>query len=282
MIVKLFFKRLKILPHFLFLVFIDFINWIKSRGWTIFEGWGIHIYIGSFGQGKTCSMVRDAYNICSSYHNLNVITNLELRNFPKDTNIIPLQSKGGARQIIEAPDNTLVVLDELGTIWNSRDFADGKTKDGKGGGLSKSVFQNIAQCRHRHIMILGTAQHWKFMDVLLRRITDYVIICSSSFAHPFSRMITNRIYGAKEYELFAENPMLPLFPIDVDCFVQTDKLRGLYDTREMVDTLLTADYISDNEIIANQVGDLVAAVPDVSVDKKQQQQLLNKIRKGGL
>lgn len=279
MIVKLIFKRLKCLPLFLFLVTVDLIRWLKNRGWTIFEGWGIHIYIGAFGQGKTCSMVRDAYNICCTYRNMNVITNLNLIGFPEDTKISKLKS---ALDIINAPDNTIVVLDELGTIWNSRDFADGKTKDGKGGGLSKSTFQNIAQCRHRHVMILGTAQHWKFMDILLRRITDEVIICSSAFAHPFSRMITNRVFDAKEYELFADNPMLPLLPVDVDCFVQTDKLRGLYDTREMVDTLLTMEYIPDTEIIANQIGEVVAPSMDIPVDKKKQQQLLNKIRKGGL
>lgn len=279
MIIKLIFKRLKCLPLFLFLVTVDLIRWLKNRGWTIFEGWGIHIYIGAFGQGKTCSMVRDAYNICCTYRNMNVITNLNLIGFPKDTKISKLKS---ALDIINAPDNTIVVLDELGTIWNSRDFADGKTKDGKGGGLSKSTFQNIAQCRHRHVMILGTAQHWKFMDILLRRITDEVIICSSAFAHPFSRMITNRVFDAKEYELFADNPMLPLLPVDVDCFVQTDKLRGLYDTREMVDTLLTMEYIPDTEIIANQIGEVVAPSMDIPVDKKKQQQLLNKIRKGGL
>lgn len=279
MIVKLIFKRIKCFPLFIFLVILDFVKWLKNRGWTIFEGWGIHIYIGAFGQGKTCSMVRDAYNICCTYRNMNVITNLDLIGFPNDTKISKLES---AMDIINAPDNTIVVLDELGTIWNSRDFADGKTKDGKGGGLSKSTFQNIAQCRHRHVMILGTAQHWKFMDILLRRITDEVIICSSAFAHPFSRMITNRIFDAKEYELFADNPMLPLLPVDVDCFVQTDKLRGLYDTRQMVDTLLTMEYIPDTEIIANQIGETVAPPADIPVDKKIQQQLLNKIRKGGL
>ncbi len=279
MIAKLIFKRIKCFPHFIFLVILDLVQWLKNRGWTIFEGWGIHIYIGPFGQGKTCSMVRDAYSICCTYRNMNVITNLNLIGFPEDTKISKLKS---AIDIINAPDNTIVVIDELGTIWNSRDFADGKTKDGKGGGLSKSTFQNIAQCRHRHVMILGTAQHWKFMDILLRRITDEVIVCSSAFAHPFSRMITNRIYDAKEYELFADNPLLPLLPVDVDCFVQTDKLRGLYDTREMVDTLLTMEYIPDTEIIANQIGEVVAAPVEIPVDKKKQQQLLNKIRKGGL
>lgn len=277
-VIFLFIKRLKIFPHFLFLVAKDFIKWISERGWTKFEGWGIHLYIGGFGSGKSCSMVRDVYDICCRYRGMTVLTNLKLQNFPKDTKILPLNC---ARDIINAPDNTLVVIDEIGTIWHSRDFNEGKTKDGKGGGLSKTVFQNIAQCRHRNVAIYGTAQHWMFLDIILRRITADVTVCSSWFAHPFSRMITNRCYDGKEYEMFSGNPLLPLIPVYVDCYVQTDKLRALYDTKEMVETLLTMDYISDNEIIANLSGS-AAAPSEVPADRKKQRELLNKIKKGGL
>lgn len=277
-VILLFFKRLKIFPYFLFLVIKDFIKWLSERGWTKFEGWGIHLYIGGFGSGKSCSMVRDVYSLCCKYRGMTVITNLKLQNFPEDTKILPLNC---ARDIINAPDNTLVVIDEIGTIWHSRDFNEGKTKDGNGGGLSKTVFQNIAQCRHRNVAIYGTAQHWMFLDIILRRITADVTVCSSWFSHPFSRMITNRCYNGKEYEMFSGNPLLPLVPVYVDCYVQTDKLRSLYDTKEMVETLLTMDYISDNEIIANLNGSAVAP-SEVPADRKKQRELLQKMKKGGL
>lgn len=277
-VITLFFKRLRILPHFLLLTAIDFVKWIVGRGWTKFEGWGIHLYIGSFGGGKTCSMVRDVYNLCRKYRGITVITNLELKNFPSDTVIKPLTC---ARDIINAPDNTIVLIDEIGTIWHSRDFNEGKTKDGKGGGLSKIVFQNVAQVRHRNVAIYGTSQHWMFLDVILRRITTDVTICSGSFAHPFTRMITNRCYDGKEYELFSGNPLFPLVPVYVDCYVQTDKLRGLYDTKQMVDTLLTMDYYPDSEIAADLNGSAAppAAVP---ADKRKQRELISKMKKGGL
>lgn len=277
-VILLFFKRLKIFPYFLFLVIKDFIKWLSERGWTKFEGWGIHLYIGGFGSGKSCSMVRDVYSLCCKYRGMTVLTNLKLQNFPEDTKILPLKC---ARDIINAPDKTLVVIDEIGTIWHSRDFNEGKTKDGKGGGLSKTTFQNIAQCRHRNVAIYGTAQHWMFLDIILRRITDDVTVCSSWFSHPFSRMITNRCYSGKEYEMFSGNPLFPLIPVYVDCYVQTDKLRALYDTKEMVDTLLTMDYVSDNEIIANLNGSAVAP-SEVPADKKKQRELLQKMKKGGL
>lgn len=277
-VLSLFFKRLKILPHFLLLVVIDFVKWVAARGWTKFEGWGIHLYIGPFGNGKTCSMVRDVYNLCCKYRGMTVLTNLELKNFPSDTVIKPLNC---ARDIINASDNTLVVIDEIGTIWHSRDFNEGKTKDGNGGGLSKIVFQNIAQVRHRNIAIYGTAQHWMFLDIILRRITTDVTVCSGSFAHPFTRMVTNRCYNGKEYEMFSGNPLLPLVPVYVDCYVQTDKLRDLYDTKQMVETLLTMDYNPDSEIAADLNGSAPPPV-EIPADKKKQRELLNKMKKGGL
>lgn len=277
-VIELFFKRLKIFPHFIVLFFKDLFTWIVHRGWTVFEKFGLHIYIGKFGQGKTCSMVRDAYNLCCRYKGLTVLTNLNLYNFPEDTNIVPLTC---AHDILEAPDNTIVLIDEIGTIFNSRDFVNGKGKDGKGGGIPKPLFQHLCQCRHRHMIILATTQDWMFMDKQLRQIAADVTVCSAWFAHPFSRMITNRVYDATEYTMFFDNPLLPLTEIAVDAYIQTDKLRGLYNTAEMVDTMLTMDFVPDSEILANQTGD-PASPAVVPCDKKQQAKLLNKIRKGGL
>ena len=93
---------------------------------------------------------------------------------------MPLNS---IQDILNAPENTLVLVDEIGTIFNSRDFANGKTKDGEGG-LPKILFQHICQCRHRHMMIFGTVQRWGFLEKQLREITAEVVVCSAAFSHP--------------------------------------------------------------------------------------------------
>lgn len=269
--IKLFFRRLRLLPHFLLCVGIDVFKWIKGRRWEVFEGWGLHIYLGAFGQGKTCSMVRDAYAQCCKYKELQILTNLKLCNFPKHTVIKALTC---ARDILNAPDNTLVLIDEIGTIFNSRDFA--KSKES----VPKLLFQHICQCRHRHLMIFGTVQRWGFLDKQLRDITSDVTVCSAWFPHPFSRMITNRIYDAYEYDLFCANPLRPLLCLSADVYIQTDKVRALYDTKEMVDTLLQMEYIEDSEILANQAG----VVPDLvqPEEKKQQRKTRNAMSRGGL
>ena len=54
----------------------------------------------------------------------------------------------------------------------------------------------------------------------------------------------------------------------------------LYDTKEMVDTLLQMEYIEDSEVLANQAG----VVPDLvqPEEKKQQRKTRTAMSRGGL
>lgn len=221
----------------------DLFFYIKEKGWKRFEGWGLHLYVGAFGAGKTSSMVHDAYALASRYKCLTIVTNVKLQNFPKWTRILPLHSP---QDILNAPENTLVVIDEIGTIFNSRDFA--KSKDS----VPKILFQHLCQCRKRHMMIYATTQRWNFLDKQLRDITATVRVTRTHFAHPFSRICTVWRYDAPTYDLAYSNPMVPLRPLRGTVYIQTNKIRSLYDTSELVQSMLSAEYISDEEILANQ------------------------------
>ncbi len=48
-------------PVFWYYIFKDFGKYIKEKGWTRFNYWGLHLFIGKFGGGKTISAVRRAY-----------------------------------------------------------------------------------------------------------------------------------------------------------------------------------------------------------------------------
>jgi len=265
---SLFFRRLFKFPKFLMLFIRDLYDYLKNHRWQKFEGWGLHIYCGKFGAGKTCTMVRDCYNLCCKYKGLTVITNLKLNNFPEDTTILPLNS---IEDILNAPDNTIVLVDEIGTIFNSRDFM-GK----KEGCLPKILFQHLCQCRHRFMMIMGTVQRWGFLDKQLRDITSDVTLCSTFPAHPFSRMVTNCCYDAEEYDLFYQSPMRPLIAISLEVWLQTDFMRGLYDTKEMVNTMLTQQYVSDEEINRNRAFDSIG-IPITSMDKREERKLRKQV-----
>lgn len=272
--IGLFFSRLKIFPKWLYWTIRDLILWIKNKGWKKFEGWGLHLYVARFGEGKTCSIVRDAYNICSDFPQVTLLTNIKVQNFPEHTKIIPLNSPW---DIINAEPNTLVLIDEIGTIFNSREWS-----GGKGGGVPIVLFQHIVQVRKRKIEVLATTQHYRYLDIMLRRITATVTVCSAFLKHPFTRMITNRVYNAEDYELFCDNPLFPLVCENAYSYIQTDFIRSLYDTDEIVTTLLKMDYVSDSEIRAKSGESSPSVSFPQGLDKKKQKELLDKIRKGGL
>lgn len=235
-------KKLFLLPHFLWVELLDLIKYIQAHGWERFEGWGMHLYVGMFGAGKTSTLVHDAYNICKQYPQVSVLSNFALYDFPEHTKIYPLKT---VEDILSAPDNTLVLIDEIGTVFNSRDFLGGK-------GVPKILFQHICQCRKRHIEILATTQRWNFLDKQLRDITATVTSTRVAFKHPFSRMATARVYDAVEYDLSYTNPAFSPPVRGNGVYIQTDALRNRYDTTELVETMLASSYLDDDTIMRNR------------------------------
>lgn len=244
--IKLFFKKLRLYPTFLFYVFYDWLLYRHYRKKLLFSGWGIHLFTGKFGAGKTSLMVIKAYELCEKYPQLSVLTNLTLYNFPSHTQILPLNS---IDDILDAPKNTLVLLDEIGTIFNSRDFMSSK----KGNrAVPKSLFQHLAQCRHRRIMVFGSVQRFCLLDKQIRDISDSVTECRSSFRHPFCRMLTGVVYNIDDYEALVQNPLYIAQPMETYVYLQTEKYRHLYDTMEMVKGFLSMEFYSDEEILSSR------------------------------
>lgn len=250
--IGLYIQYLSKIPRFLLWFIHDLILWFKNHGWLVWHGWGLHLYIGKFGASKTSSMVYDAYHLCKRYPCITVLTNFQLSHFPPGTKILPLNR---VEDILNAPANTLVLIDEIGTIFNSRDFIGG----GKDKGVPKILFQHLCQCRKRNMQILATTQRWNFLDKQLRDICDTVRVCSSHFAHPFTRICSVCVYDAHAYDLAYTNPLLPLELLSSDVYIQTDFVRSLYDTDTLIDNMLQGDYLPDSEIAANR-GDVAPSV----------------------
>ena len=132
------------------------------------------------------------------------------------------------------------MIDEIGTILNSRDFCNGKS-------MSKALFQYFCQVRHRHVVLFGTSQRWHFVDKQIRDVATTVRVCSSYFPHPFTRCVNVTYYDAQDYDLSYSNPMISLAPIDCMVYIQSDRIRQMYDTSEMVQTILHSDYFDTAE-----------------------------------
>ena len=101
-------------------------------------------------------------------------------------------------------------------------------------------------------MIMATVQRFNLLDKQIRDITATVTTCSASLAHPFSRMLTGLVYDIDEYEAYVSNKMYKPRVQNTVVAIQTDKFRHLYDTMELIQGLLTKEYLSDEEILRNQ------------------------------
>lgn len=240
---KLFTDKLVLMPNFLCYYAHDLFLHIKHKKYRKFSGFGIHIYTGSFGSGKTSAMVARAYELARKYKDLTIVTNIKLKHFPKHTKILPLDTP---QDILNAPRPALILIDEIGTIFNSRDFA--KSKES----VPKPVYQHLCQCRHRDLMIYGTCQNWGQLDKQIRDISASVRVCKTMFSHPFSRMQTVKIFDRFDYDMWYSDRRLPIKMLKGSVFIQTEKIRALYDTDELVTSVLNSKYLSDSEILENQ------------------------------
>lgn len=255
-----FFEFFKKLPQIVIYTAYDKTLYNYYRKKYDFNGWGIHLFVGPFGSGKTSYAVQKAYDLAFKYPQLSVMSNIKLQGFPSWTDILPLNN---AEDILHAPENTLILIDEIGTIFNSRDFSGGKCA------VPKPLFQHLCQCRKRHLMIFGTVQRFNLLDKQIRDITADVTACHSHWRFPFVRWQTAYTFDIEEFELYSANRTYKPRCLKSDLIIQTNKLRNLYDTSELVDNMLNKEYLSDTEILSNREG----ITSDNILDKKQNKQL---------
>lgn len=242
-VLKIIFLFISYLPLKFLYFFYDILYYFKIKKFKEFKGWGIHLFVGKFGYGKSSAMVIKAYKLAKKYPQLTILTNMTLVNFPKHTRVLKLNT---AQDIVNAPDNCLVLIDEIGTIFNSRDFSSGSCA------VPKPLYQHLSQCRHRHMMIYGTVQRYNLLDKQIRDISADVTVCRMDKVYPFGRFISLRTYDTDEYEMYMVNrlyrPRLDFYSV----FAQTEHRRQLYDTKEMVNGFLDKEFLSDKEIMENR------------------------------
>lgn len=222
---------------FLILKIIDTVKYFKYKEWKIFKGYGLRIYTGLFGAGKTSTMVRDAYVICKKYSQVTLLTNMTIVNFPKHTKIIFLDDY---KQIISSPANTLILIDEIATIFNARDW--------KTDGVPAPLLGQLLQVRHVRKMILATAQKFDHVDKLIRQITFDVRECMCIMG----RWNFVKVYNAMDYEATIGNSEKTGRVKRIYGFLQTDQVRSLFDTMEMVERMKKKQYLNDVEVLAKQ------------------------------
>lgn len=249
---NVFFIHVPNMPSFGKWKVIDIYRYFKYREWELFTGFGLHIWVGLFGKGKTISMVQYAYGLAKRYPKLNIYTNINLYGFPNPERIQPLVSY---MDIVNAPGDSIFLLDEISTLFQSRSWAN----------FPMPLLSQLLQVRKNKKMILATAQRFAHVDKLIRDVTYSVIDCNCHF----KRYNTCKWYLAEDWE--NKNVMNIPIPYGYSAFVQTDAIRSLYDTEQIIGNAQKDDFLSQEEILTRQAGG--STVVTVMAEQKPKKKL---------
>lgn len=202
----------------------DVYFYIKEQKWNEWEGFGLRVYVGMFSTGKSLSAVNYVRRNALRY-NLNVLSNIKLIDVPY-TPLINYQ------QIIDAPANTIILIDEISTVLNARSWKD----------FNVNLLFQLLQCRKQKKELVCTAQRFAHVDKLIRDITAEVVVCRKKW-----RVAFNIAYDGWSYENATAS--FAITPIWRKCYVATDELYNAYDTDEIIDNAKRTDFVSNDETL---------------------------------
>ena len=215
---------------------IDFYRFIRYTEWKKFNKFGIDMFVGMFGHGKTLSMVHRARTLYKQYgDSIIFISNIHLYNIP----YIPLINFNqlvdlGTRED-ENVQGYVVLIDEISSVLSHRNFAN----------FPLDLIGLLCQQRKKHVYIMCTAQRFFMVDKIFRSITTNVIDCSK-----YWRFASNVYFDAWDYEN-AMNSLLIKRVGSLWWFVK-DKYYNAYDTSELIGKSVASDFISNEDALVRK------------------------------
>lgn len=215
----------------------DIIHYIRFKEWLKFNLYGIDMFCGMFGHGKTLSLVHRANELYQHYGDkLHFVSNISLNGIP----YTPLVSFEQLVDLGEIPFEdecvgTVVIIDEIENVLNNRNYAK----------FPLAMLHTLTQQRKKKVYIMCTAQRFFMVDKLFRSITTKVIDCNKIW-----RFQNYCVYDAWEYEC-AINPKL-IQPYHFGCWFVHDSDFDCYDTSEMVSKSSAENFISNSEALERQ------------------------------
>lgn len=205
--------------QFNYFVFGDVYKSIKS-GVRKFNEYGLTIYCGMQGDGKTISMVEKLEQIRHEFPDVTICTN-----FGYIHEDIPLSDW---LQILELrnPAGVVFAIDEIQnefSVYDTRNF-------------SENILRTVTQQRKQGIKIYATSQHFNRVVKQLREQTFEVVDCKTILG----RWTFQKCFPADEYNMVIDNPeaKMKLRRKWRKNFVQTDYIRNLYDTFKVIENMV--------------------------------------------
>ncbi|MGM0339241.1 ATPase [Enterococcus sp. AZ007] len=208
--------------------FIDLYRYYQllKEGKKPFNEYGLRLYSGVQGSGKTMSMVKDLINYREQYSKLLIATNFGYKD--EDFALTSLAELPTIAKIARENGYCGVVIgwDEI-----QNDF-DNQTRS-----FPITILRTITQQRKQGIKILATSQVFTRVAKAIREQTFEVVSCKTVWG----RWTFERYYDPIEYEYFIANPdkKNKMICWRKKNFIQTDEIRESYDSYAVIDSLDT-------------------------------------------
>lgn len=221
-------------------MFIDLLRWklydflITLINGRKFDLYGVTCYCGRQGSGKTIGVVEQLEHIREKYPKCIICTNI---NYLKQD--LPLTSWLQLLYLRNGDDGVVFVIDEVqnnGLDWTK---------------FPETLLSVITQQRKQKIKIFVTSQVYKNLVIQLRRQCFDVIECKTFLG----RWTKHRCYDADEYnnivDLVTPERRMKLHRKWKHSFIQSNFLRQLYDTNQVVDKLKDFDKLVNDSYVQN-------------------------------
>ena len=215
---------------------LDLYRYLRHREYRRFNNYGIDMFVGMFGHGKTLSMVNKANSIYKRYGDSIIFySNFKLHNIPYVPLINFNQIVDLGQDMPEGVQGYVILIDEISSVLSHRNYAN----------FPLELIGLLCQQRKKHVYIMCTAQRFFMVDKIFRSITTNVIDCSK-----FWRFAHNVYYDAWDYENAMNNKLI--LRSDHLWYFVKDKLYNSYDTSEMISKTSAKDFISNEEAIVRK------------------------------
>ena len=210
--------KMSFFKKFLFFVFYKFLDArVHDDG---FKEYGLTIYTGRQGAGKTSALVDYLNRMRVKYPKAIIVTN-----FGYEHEHVPFTDLSQFLTIRNGTDGVIFAIDE---IQNEFDSANWRS-------MPSGFLREITQQRKQRIKVVGTSQVFTRVTKALREQAFDVVVCYTYAG----RWTFTKTFDAQEYNDVIDSPegKKQLRRLGRHSFVQTDTFRSVYDTYAKIEGL---------------------------------------------
>lgn len=206
--------------NFFYFKYLDF---REKKGVKTFDEYGLTIYCGMQGYGKTVSMIERLETIRNAFPDVTICTNFGY--IHQDVALTDWN------QILELRNEEGIVfaIDEIQNefdVYETRNF-------------NIRLLRTVTQQRKQNIKILATSQHFNRVSKPLREQTFEVVDCFTVL----KRWTFQKCFSADEYNMVIDNPerKSKLRRKWRKNFVQNNYIRNLFDSYLVIDNMIALE-----------------------------------------